>query len=293
MSNHHAVVKTQAELAELFAQDLTSGVGRSVKHDSAAKHVSGEAQYIDDRLEFPNQLHLYARMSDRAHARILSIDTAPCYAFEGVRIVITHEDVPGLKDIGPLMPGDPLLAIDTVQFVGQVVLAVAARDLETARKAAMAAVIEYEDLEPVLDVVEAFRKKHFVLDSHTHQRGDSAGALATAKNRIQGTLHIGGQEHFYLETQISSVMPTEDGGMIVYCSTQNPIKVHRLCTLCAVSSVTWAPRRGRIAIRWRRSRISKASRTEPRLTLSASVTFCSWIRSPGLRSPRMMRSARW
>eukprot|EP01132_Coremiostelium_polycephalum_P012736 gene12736-15566_t len=103
-------------------------------------------------------------MSDRAHAKILSIDTAPCYAFEGVRIVITHEDVPGLKDIGPLMPGDPLLAIDTVQFVGQVVLAVAARDLETARKAAMAAVIEYEDLEPVLDVVEAFRKKHFVLD---------------------------------------------------------------------------------------------------------------------------------
>ena len=228
MSNHHAVVKTQAELAALFAQDLTTGVGRSVKHDSAAKHVSGEAQYIDDRLEFPNQLHLYARMSDRAHARIISIDTAPCYAFDGVRIAITHEDVPGLKDIGPLMPGDPLLAIDTVQFVGQVVLAVAARDLETARKAAMAAVIEYEDLEPVLDVVEAFRNKHFVLDSHTHQRGDSATALASAKHRIQGTLHIGGQEHFYLETQISSVMPTEDGGMIVYCSTQNPTEVQKL-----------------------------------------------------------------
>src|SRR5450830_1863356 len=141
MSNHHAVAKTQAELAELFAQDLTCGVGRSVKHDSAAKHVCGEAQYIDDRLEFPNQLHLYARLSDRAHAKILNIDTAPCYAFDGVRIVITHEDVPGLKDIGPLLPGDPLLAIDTVQFVGQVVLAVAARDLETARKAALAAVI--------------------------------------------------------------------------------------------------------------------------------------------------------
>jgi len=145
-----------------------------------------------------------------------------------VRIVITHEDVPGLKDIGPLLPGDPLLAIDTVQFVGQVVLAVAARDLETARKAALAAVIEYEDLEPVLDVVEAYRNQHFVLDSHTHQRGDSATALTAAKHRIQGTLHIGGQEHFYLETQISSVMPTEDGGMIVYCSTQNPTEVQKL-----------------------------------------------------------------
>jgi xanthine dehydrogenase large subunit len=227
MSNPH-VIKTQEEMATLFAQGLSTGVGRSVKHDSADKHVTGEAIYIDDRLEFPNQLHVYARLSDRAHARVLSIDTAPCYAFEGVRIAITHEDIPGLKDIGPLLPGDPLLAIDTVQFVGQPVLAVAACDLDTARRAAMAAVIEYEDLEPVLDVVEALRKRHFVLDSHTHQRGDSAGALAAARHRLQGNLHIGGQEHFYLETQISSVMPSEDGGMIVYCSTQNPTEIQKL-----------------------------------------------------------------
>jgi xanthine dehydrogenase large subunit len=227
MSNH-APQKTQAELADLFRQDLTTGVGRSVKHDSADKHVSGEALYIDDRLEFPNQLHVYARLSDRAHARILSIDTTPCLAFEGVRIVVTHEDIPGLKDIGPLLPGDPLLAIDIVEFVGQPVLAVAASSLEIARQAAMAAVIEYEDLVPVLDVVEALRKKHFVLDSHTHQRGDSSTALASAPHRLQGSLHIGGQEHFYLETQVSSVMPSEDGGMIVYCSTQNPTEVQKL-----------------------------------------------------------------
>ncbi|MDU9389285.1 xanthine dehydrogenase molybdopterin binding subunit [Pseudomonas sp. zfem002] len=228
MSNHHHVAKSQAELAELFSQDLTTGVGRSVKHDSADKQVSGEAVYIDDRLEFPNQLHVYARTADRAHARILKVDTSPCYAFEGVRIAITHEDIPGLKDIGPVVAGDPLLAIDKVEFFGQPVVAVAARDLDTARRAAMAAIIEYEDLEPVLDVVEAFRKKHFVLDSHTHQRGDSASALASAPHRLQGTLHIGGQEHFYLETQVSSVMPTEDGGMIVYCSTQNPTEVQKL-----------------------------------------------------------------
>ncbi|SDS94977.1 xanthine dehydrogenase, molybdenum binding subunit apoprotein [Pseudomonas asplenii] len=228
MSNHRVAEKNQAELAELFARDLTTGVGRSVRHESADKHVTGEAVYIDDRLEFPNQLHVYARLSDRAHARILRIDTTPCLAFDGVRIVITHEDIPGLKDIGPLLPGDPLLAIDKVEFVGQPVLAVAARDMETARQAAMAALVEYEDLEPVLDVVEALRKRHFVLDSHTHRRGDSAAALASAEQRIQGSLHIGGQEHFYLETQISSVMPTEDGGMIVYCSTQNPTEVQKL-----------------------------------------------------------------
>ena len=227
MSNH-VTTRTQEEIAALFTQDLVTGVGRSVKHDSAPKHVSGEAVYVDDRLEFPNQLHVYARMSERAHARIVRIDTSPCYQIPGVAIAITAKDVPGQLDIGAVMPGDPLLADGKVEFIGQPVIAVAADSLETARKAAMAAIIEYEDLEPVLDVVEALHKKHFVLDSHTHKRGDSATALASAPRRLQGSLHIGGQEHFYLETQVSSVMPTEDGGMIVYTSTQKPTEVQKL-----------------------------------------------------------------
>ncbi|HAJ87122.1 MAG TPA: xanthine dehydrogenase molybdopterin binding subunit, partial [Pseudomonas sp.] len=227
MSNH-VTTRTQEEIAALFTADLVTGVGKSVKHDSAPKHVSGEAVYVDDRLEFPNQLHIYARMSERAHARIVRIDTAPCYEVPGVAIAITAQDVPGQLDIGAVMPGDPLLADGKVEFIGQPVIAVAADSLETARKAAMAAIIEYEDLEPVLDVVEALHKKHFVLDSHTHKRGDSATALASAPRRLTGSLHIGGQEHFYLETQVSSVMPTEDGGMIVYTSTQNPTEVQKL-----------------------------------------------------------------
>ncbi|MBA4245532.1 MAG: xanthine dehydrogenase molybdopterin binding subunit [Pseudomonas sp.] len=224
----HIEHKSQEELAALFRAGMTSGVGRSVKHESADKHVTGEAVYVDDRLEFPNQLHVYARQSDRAHARILRIDTRPCYEFPGVAIAITKDDVPGQLDIGPVVAGDPLLADGKVEYVGQVVLAVAADSLETARKAAMAAIVEYEDLEPVLDVVEAYRKKHFVLASHTHRIGDSASKLASAPRRLQGTLHIGGQEHFYLETQISSVMPSEDGGMLVYTSTQNPTEVQKL-----------------------------------------------------------------
>ena len=224
----HIEHKSQEELAALFRAGMTSGVGRSVKHESADKHVSGEAVYVDDRLEFPNQLHVYARQSDRAHARIVRIDTSPCYEIPGVAIAITKDDVPGQLDIGPVVAGDPLLADGKVEYVGQVVLAVAADSLETARKAAMAAIVEYEDLEPVLDVVDAYRKKHFVLASHTHRIGDSASKLTSAPRRLQGTLHIGGQEHFYLETQISSVMPTEDGGMLVYTSTQNPTEVQKL-----------------------------------------------------------------
>lgn len=220
--------KSQAELAALFAQGISTGVGRSVKHESAAKHVTGEAIYVDDRLEFPNQLHLHARLSERAHARLLKVDTAPCYAIPGVALVITHSEVPGQLDIGAVFPGDPLLAREVVEYVGQVVLAVAADTPEHARQGAMAAIIEYQDLEPVLDLAEALAKKHFVLDSHTHSRGDAPRALSSAPHRLQGSLHIGGQEHFYLETQVSSVMPTEDGGMLVYSSTQHPTETQKL-----------------------------------------------------------------
>ncbi|EAQ67093.1 Xanthine dehydrogenase [Marinomonas sp. MED121] len=158
MSSQFIQTKTQAELETIFKKDLKTGVGRSIKHDSADKQVSGEAQYIDDKLEFPNQLHVYARMSDRAHAKILSIDTSPCYEFDGVAIAITAKDVPGNLDIGPVVSGDPLLADDLVEYYGQAVLAVAANDHETARKAAMAAVIEYEDLSQYFVLKKPLRK---------------------------------------------------------------------------------------------------------------------------------------
>ncbi|MEZ9338377.1 xanthine dehydrogenase molybdopterin binding subunit [Vibrio splendidus] len=227
-SVHKSNAMTHEEMVTIAKQDLKTGVGKSVKHDSAAKQVTGEAVYIDDRLEFPNQLHVYARLSTQAHANITKIDLSPCYEFEGVAIAIQAKDVPGELDIGAILPGDPLLADGKVEYYGQPVIAVAANDLETARKAAHAAIIEYEELPAILDVKEALDKEHFVTESHTQQRGDSKAALAKAKHVISGDLEIGGQEHFYLETQISSVMPTEDGGMIVYTSTQNPTEVQKL-----------------------------------------------------------------
>ncbi|MDX1266275.1 MAG: xanthine dehydrogenase molybdopterin binding subunit [Oceanisphaera sp.] len=228
MSNKPTNTLTIDEMMERVKQSLQTGVGKSVPHDSAAMQVAGEAQYIDDRLEFPNQLHLYARLSERAHARITKLDVAPCYQFDGVTIAITAKDVPGELDIGPVLAGDPLLADGKVEYLGQPVLAVAAKDLETARRAAMAAIIEYEDLPPVLSVKEALEKELFVTESHKQQRGDSAAGLKRAKHVIEGSLHIGGQEHFYLETQVSSVVPTEDGGMMVFTSSQNPTEVQKL-----------------------------------------------------------------
>lgn len=221
-------VPSQETLADLFRAGLNSGVGKSMKHESADKHVSGEAVYIDDRLEFPNQLHLVPRLSEVAHAEIVRIDIEPCFAIPGVVRVITADDVPGELDIAPLTQGDPLLAKDCIEYYGQVVLVVAADNEAAARAAASAAIIEYRELPAVLSVKQALEQEFWVEAPHVHQRGDAASALASAPHRLQGELEIGGQEHFYLETQIASVMPGEDGAMLVYSSTQHPTEVQKL-----------------------------------------------------------------
>ncbi|WP_459177329.1 xanthine dehydrogenase molybdopterin binding subunit [Ewingella americana] len=219
---------TQQEMEALFRAGLNSGVGKSVKHESAAKHVSGEAVYLDDRLEFPNQLHLVPLLSPHAHAKILHIDFEECYNVTGVVRVITAADIPGNPDIAPLTTGDPLLADGKVEYVGQVILVVAATSQEAARQAIGKVKIDYQPLDAVLTVKQALALEHYVEAPHQHQRGDSAAALARAPHRLQGELEIGGQEHFYLETQIASVMPGEDGAMLVYSSTQHPTEVQKL-----------------------------------------------------------------
>ncbi|ELR66624.1 Xanthine dehydrogenase, molybdenum binding subunit [Photobacterium marinum] len=214
-------------LASGSEQQLSTGVGHSVRHESAVKHASGEAIYVDDRPEFPDQLHLYALLSPHAHAEITRIDTSPCYDFEGVEKVISASDIPGEIDIGTIFPGDPLLADGKVEYVGQPVLLVAATDPETAYLAAQEAIIEYQPLPAILDIKTALAKNHFVNDSHWQKRGDAKNAISKAPHILSGEIHIGGQEHLYLEPHASFAVPTEDGGMVVYASTQNPTDVQK------------------------------------------------------------------
>lgn len=226
--SHNRPALPDSALPLAHARDIRSGVGRSNKHESADKHVSGEAIYIDDKAEQPGLLHLCPRLSDHAHARITHVDVQPCYNVPGVVRVLTWQDVPGVNDVGPLQPGDPLLAQDCVDYVGQIIIAVLADSPDAARQGAMAAVIEYEVLPALLDVEQALLQGSFVQEPHIHQRGDVEAALARAPHRIQGAFHIGGQEHFYLETQTAMVIPGEDDALQVFCSTQNPTEVQKL-----------------------------------------------------------------
>ncbi|WP_374632309.1 xanthine dehydrogenase molybdopterin binding subunit [Ferrovibrio sp.] len=206
----------------------THVVAKSLKHDSAPKHVCGSARYIDDLPEPEGCLHGGLTMAPIAHGRIKSIDLSAALALPGVVDAITVADVPGDPDIAPVFPGDPVLADGLVQFHGQPVAAIVARDLHVARAAARLVKVEYEELPPLLDIREAMEREQWVGDPHVMTRGDAAGAIAAAPHRLQGEIELGGQDHFYLEGQISMAQPMEDGDVFVWCSTQHPSEVQKL-----------------------------------------------------------------
>ena len=210
----------------LKEKDMTY-INKQFAHDSAEKHVSGEAVYVDDILDFPEALHCCFFCSNQAHAQIQNVDISEAQKIAGVVDIIQAKDVPAKLDIAPVFDGDPLLADKKVEFFGQPIVAVAAKDMHSARKAVQKIKVKYKSLEPILDLKEALQKKSFVLEPQLLQRGNVNLALQKTKHRLRGELFIGGQDHFYLETQISLAVPQEDG-IFLYCSTQNPTEVQKL-----------------------------------------------------------------
>ena len=116
---------------------VRGGVHSAERHDSAHKHVTGAADYIDDMAEPVGTLHAYLGLSEVAHAEIASIDLSAVRAAPGVVDVLTAADIPAVNDVSPVHAhDDPVFAEDNVMFWGQPVFAVIAESREQARRAA-------------------------------------------------------------------------------------------------------------------------------------------------------------
>jgi xanthine dehydrogenase large subunit len=205
-----------------------SPVGRAERHESAHLHVSGRASYVDDMAVPAGTLHAAFALSSRAHARILALDLSQVLAQPGVVAAATPADVPGENNYGGVLQDDPIFTDTLVQFAGQPMFAVAATSYEAARRAVRHAKIEYEDLPAVLDIRDALAVDSFVLPTQRLRRGEPDAALGAAPRRLRGSVAIGGQDHFYLEGQIAVALPQEDGGMLVWSSTQHPTEVQHI-----------------------------------------------------------------
>jgi xanthine dehydrogenase large subunit len=203
-------------------------IGESYPHDSAHLHVTGQALYCDDIPLPANALHGAFGVSRIAHGRIRELDVSAVLATAGVVAVALPGDIPGENNYGGVVHDDPILAAGLVQYAGQPLFAVAADSYTTARRAAQRARIRYEELTALLDIRAALAAQSYVLPSRTLVRGAPAAALAGAPHRHQGTVIIGGQDHFYLEGQIAIAIPQEAGAMLIHSSTQHPTEVQHI-----------------------------------------------------------------
>lgn len=208
---------------------IRGGVHQRIHHDSAMKHVSGQALYVDDMPEPRDLLHVFIAQSQHAHAKLLKLDIDAVRRAPGVAAVFTASDVPGENDFGHARCGDePVFADGVVVYFGQPIFCVAADTIANAREAARLAIVEYEDLEPILTVEKAMAHRSFLGEPMQLLQGDAEAALEAAPHRVRGNVDVGGQEHFYLEGQVSLALIREDGDVHIHCATQDPSSVQHL-----------------------------------------------------------------
>jgi xanthine dehydrogenase large subunit len=204
-------------------------VRRDLPHDSARRHVTGGAAYIDDLHEPHGTLHLAIGGAPVARGKLIGLDLTAVRAAPGVFAVITAADIPGTNDVSAVGLGDdPLFADSQISFHGQALFAVVATSRDAARKAALLARIDVESETPNISVDDGMRSGEVVLDDYGFVVGDVTAALGNSPHRETGTLYIGGQEHFYLEGQIALAIPGEEGDLHIFSSTQHPSEVQHV-----------------------------------------------------------------
>ena len=194
-------------------------------HESAHLHVQGLASYIDDLPLTEGTLHAAALLSNAASGRILSLDLSAVLASPGVQAVITADDIPGDKLLATFVHDEPVFASERVDHIGQVLGLVLANSHTQARAAAHRAILKVQTEPPLLDARQSQLQQATVLP-HVHvSRGHSQAQMEAATHHLHGQLEIGGQEHYYLETQIAYAIPQDNGEWLIHSSTQHPGEV--------------------------------------------------------------------
>jgi CO/xanthine dehydrogenase Mo-binding subunit len=224
--------------ADERAHDDFHVIGSVVQRSDALGHVTGRSEFFED-VSPAGMLHLKMARSARHHARISNLDVSGALAVPGVVRVVTHADIPNniytpLKLIGVGPDDEPILAEDTVRYLGDPICAVVART-EAAALAGVAAIsVDYEDLPAVFDVEEALAegapivneyhgRNYFQYEGHHCRRvrlGDVEAAFATADRVFEWRYESSPIEQAPTETTGCVVVPQPDGRLRIHSDTQ-------------------------------------------------------------------------
>lgn len=211
-------------------------LGKATPHVSAMKQATGEAQYTDDIPVQQNELYGCLVISTKAHAKVISVDATAALEIPGVHDFVTHKDLPNPEANwwGQPVTDELFFAVDEVTTAGQPIGMILAISPKAAEEGSRAVKVEYEELPAVLTIEDAIKSESYFNHYRYIRSGDSDAAFEQADHVFTDVSRMGGQEHFYLETQACVAIPKpEDGEMEVWSSTQNPTETLVLIHLCS------------------------------------------------------------
>uniref|UniRef100_A0A8C7LI67 xanthine dehydrogenase n=1 Tax=Oncorhynchus kisutch TaxID=8019 RepID=A0A8C7LI67_ONCKI len=205
------------------AQSSQDPVGHPMMHQAAFHQATGEAQYYDDIPAVQGELFVFMVTSTRAHAKIINIDPSEALGMTGVVTFLSAGDVPGQNRRMLFNNPEELFAEEEVSCVGQIIGAVVAESREQARRAAQMVKVTYQDLLPVFFTIEeAIQHQSFFDPKRKLERGDVDKAFETVDQILEDEIYLGGQEHFYMETQgLIAVPKGENGELELFVASQH------------------------------------------------------------------------
>jgi xanthine dehydrogenase/oxidase len=237
--------------AKSTSPGLASAVGKPSAHMSGPLHCTGEALYTDDIPLPPGTLHACLVLSRECGGIFESMDTSPTIAVPGVVDVYSFADIEklgGSNVLGPIVYDEVVFLPlgEIVRTVGQVLAVVVAESLESAELGSRLVAVKYGPTSNkiIVTIEDAIAAGSFYdFSRHVLERGDRSilSSLDSCTNSgntpkvgdivtVSGSVYTGPQEHFYLETNSTLVVPSEsDTNLTIYCSTQAPTKTQKFC----------------------------------------------------------------
>jgi CO/xanthine dehydrogenase Mo-binding subunit len=216
-------------------------IGTSIPRAESLDKVTGRTVYAVD-VTLPNMLWGKVLRSPIAYGRIKQINVNGAIQLPGVKVVVTGQDVSGIK-IGRQIYDMPVLADSVVRFVGEKIAAVAADSEEIAEQALDAIEVEYEELSPVLDPIGALAPSATLLHPQVMEYRGLPGKLSVPSNAfvqlswkkgdveqgfrradviIENTFQTQVAHQAYLEPHSCVVRASESGGAEIWACCKVP-----------------------------------------------------------------------
>ena len=159
------------------------------------QHVRGESLFVDDITPPEGTLHAAVFSSPVAHGKIINLDLEEANKLNGVVEILTAKDIPGENQIGAIISDEKLLASEMLDYRGQPVALVIAKDNFSAHQAVKQIKLEHEEYPAITNPREAFQKGQLIIPPQIFSLGDVGSAWKECDVIVESTTESGGQEH--------------------------------------------------------------------------------------------------